>query len=437
MRIAFLVGEFPSVSETFILSQIVGLIELGHHVDIYASRSATLAKIHPDVETYNLCTHTYYHPRVPQHYIGRFLKVLILLIPYLIKYPLITLNSLNFWRYKRYALSLRLFYDMTPFLDQNLPHYDAILCHFGGNGLKGMVLRELGAIHGKLCTTFHGLDISGYLQEAGESVYDRLFQTGDLFLPISDRWKQRLLTLGCDSKKMQVHHMGIDVQQFTFRPRQLQPNQPVRILTVARLVEKKGVEYGIRAIAQLSQQYPNLLYTIVGDGPLREQLTQLIAELNIGDRVQLLGWKQQDEVVEILHHAALLLAPSVTAADGDQEGIPVALMEAMAMGLPVISTQHSGIPELVEHGISGLLAPERDVVALAQQIHYLIDHPEIWQVLSCAARLKVEREYNIQPLNQRLVELLQQGQSNNDSYSPLTPVSLSGLESKLPIKRLS
>ena len=419
MKIAFLVGEFPNLSETFILNQITGLINRGHDVDIYAEIPSNRAKVHADVEKYNLLNRTYYHSQIPSNHLLRVLKGLGLLFTNLLKDPIILLRSLNVFRYGKKAASLRLLYAVIPFLYKR-PQYDVIQCHFGTKGLEGLKLRDIGAIKGKLCTTFHGLDISGNLQKFGDRVYDSLFDKGDLFLPISECWKRRLVDLGCEEKKIIVHRMGIDCHKFNLTPRQPYTDGQIRLVTVARLVEKKGVEYGIRAVAKLSQLYQDIEYNIVGDGDLRPALEKLVADLNLGHAVKLLGWKQRTEVVEILDNADILLAPSVTSQNGDREGIPVVLMEAMAMGLPVVSTQHSGIPELVEDGVSGFLVPERDWEALAEKINYLIQHRDIWVQMGQEGRLQVEKFYNIDLLNDRLIEIYQQ----LEPVSPANPLNM-------------
>jgi colanic acid/amylovoran biosynthesis glycosyltransferase len=181
----------------------------------------------------------------------------------------------------------------------------------------------------------------------------------------------------------------------------------VRVLTVARFTEKKGVEYGIRAVAKLLHKYQRLEYKIAGDGPLRDGLQSLIAELKVGDRIRLLGWKSLDEIAELLQRSDILLAPSVTAEKGDQEGIPGVIMEAFAQGLPVVSTRHAGIPEVVHDGESGFLVPERDVDALAKRIEDLIERPELRFSLGRNGRNFVEEHYDIEKLNDRLVEIYQ------------------------------
>ena len=120
-----------------------------------------------------------------------------------------------------------------------------------------------------------------------------------------------------------------------------------------------------------------------------------------------MGALEQDEYLKIYQEARIFVLPSVTASKGDEEGTPVVLMEAQATGLPVISTFHSGIPEVVIHGKSGFLVPEKDVDALAERLEYLIEHPEIWPEMGKEGRKFVEKKYDIKKLNQQLVEIYQ------------------------------
>jgi colanic acid/amylovoran biosynthesis glycosyltransferase len=406
MRIAlFLTGPFPVLSETFILNQITGLIDRGHEVDIYANRPDDTSQVHPDVEHYNLLARTHYRPAIPTNDVSRLLSGLGLFVNHPGNLPTL-LRSLNGFKYRRKATSFRLLHWTASLLPKQ--SYDIINCHFGWNGVNAALLRDIGVLDGKLVTTFHGADLSKDIQASGDRIYKQLFELGDLFLPISEYWKHRLLELGCPEKKVIVQRMGIDCHRFNFTARRLNPHEAIRLVTVCRLVEKKGVEYGIRAVAKLAKVNSNIEYNIVGDGPLREDLQRLIEELNVGDIVKLLGWRHQQQIVEILDRSHILLAPSVTSQNGDREGIPVSLMEAMAMGLPIISTQHTGIPELVENGVSGFLVPERDVDTLAEKLTYLVEHPQVWSEMGRAGRAYVEDHYNLNKLNDRLVEIYQE-----------------------------
>lgn len=407
MKIAFVVGQFPALSETFILSQITGLLDRGHDVSIYAASRSTNPRTHPDVEKYSLFSRTHYGVPVPCNQNLSVLKGFQLLIQAWLRAPRTLLLFPSIIYHGRQAASLKLLYFLVPLLDKQLS-YDIIHCHFGSNGIRAAFLRSIGVLRGKLITTFHGGDITTTIQKKGDRFYSQLFADADLLLPISERWQRKLIELGCSEQKITVHHMGIDCKTFSFIPRRPHGGGKTHLVTVARLVEKKGVEYGVRAAAKLLEVNSNVKYSIIGDGPLRESLQQLIQELGVSDHVRLLGWKQQDEVVEILNDADILLAPSVTSRDGDQEGIPVAIMEAMAMGLPVVSTLHSGIPELVHNGTSGFLVPEKDVDSLAEKLGYLVEHPEVWPKMGQTGRAWVEAHYNSDRLSDRLVGIYQE-----------------------------
>jgi colanic acid/amylovoran biosynthesis glycosyltransferase len=404
MRIAFLLRHFPALSETFVLNQITGLIDRGHDVDIFAE-SPREHVLHPDIERYGLLTRTHYWPRVPTQRSVRWLKGVGLFAREAASRPRVARVIANVAAYGRESLSMRLAYSAWPVVDGR--RYDVIQCHFGPMGIRGMALRDMGLLEGTLITSFHGYDLSRTLRTDGIGMYSRLFTRGDFFLPVSDRWRQRLIELGCAPAKIVVHRMGIDCRQFLFSARHPAADGVLRLVSVARLVEKKGIEHAIRAVATLAAAGRRILYTIVGDGPLAADLARVAAGLHVSHVVQLLGNRPQPDVIRILGDAHLLVVPSVVAGDGDEEGIPVVLMEAMAMGLPVVATRHSGIPELVEHGVSGLLVPERDVEALARAIAEIADVPGQWPRFGHAGRARVVAQHNIETLNDLLVTLYQ------------------------------
>lgn len=412
MRVAFIVTTFPCISETFILNQITGLIDRGVEVDIFAEKPSNDNIIHEDVERYKLLDRTHYFcngssgQSMPVNRLKRLIKVPLLIIQNINKNPAALLNSINAFKYGIHALSLRLLYKTAVML--TVDKYDIIHCHFGANGNIGAYLKEIGVTSAKIITTFHGYDITKHIKENGNNAYALLFSKGDLFMPISERWKNKLKMLGCQENKIIVHRMGVDLKKFIYSPRQINKNGKVTVLTVARLVEKKGVEYGIRAVALVLEKYPGIEFRIAGDGPLMNYFKLLIAELNVHDSIKLLGCKPQEEIVGLMKRSDILLAPSVTGADGDQEGIPVVLMEALAQGMPVISTYHSGIPELVQDGKSGFLVPEKDVNALADKLIYLIEHPDVWPQMGQVGRNYIEENYMVDKLNDRLIEIYRQ-----------------------------
>lgn len=430
MRIAFVVLGFPELSQTFILNQITGLIDRGHAVDIYALNGSEVqtSKAHPDVQKYQLLDRTYYYraPDIPVNYVGRLFKGFGMLSAKLYKTPKVWLRSLNVWRYRRNAASLRHLYKVVPLLGTPTK-YDIVHCQFGVCGLQTLFLRQFGLLQGKLVVSFRGFDISEMIQLHGDRFYNSLFKNGDFFLTNCDYFRDRIVKLGCAPEKVMVHRSGLDSKKFTFNPPTLAPQERIRIVTSGRLVEKKGIEYSIRAVAKLAKRYP-IEYKIIGDGVLRQQLQQLITELDATDTVQLLGWKDQPEIIAVLQASHIFIAPSVTAKNGDQDAPVNVLKEAMAIGLPVISTYHGGIPELIEDGVSGFLVPERDPDAIALKICHLIDHPQSWLQIASAARAQVEQNYDLHQLNDQLVDvytqLLANGSVRRTAQNLSAPVAL-------------
>lgn len=407
MKIAFLVWQFPVLSETFILNQITGLIDRGHDVYIHALNGCPTetTKIHPVVEKYNLLERTYCTPKIPENSILCVLKGLWLLASNMHKNSFSCMQLLNIKKYGKTFASWKQIYRIIALLEAH--PYDIIHCQFGTLGSSALTLRQAGYLQGKLVTTFRGNDISSHIKLRGKDVYKELFTYGDFFIANCEFFRNRAIQLGCNPQKIVVLGSGIDCQIFPFQPRQLTSEGSLRIATTGRLVEKKGIEYAIEAVAKVAQAHPNIEYNIIGDGPLKSHLQALIDELGVGQIVKLLGWKQQREVVKILNTCQLFLAPSVTASDGNQDAPVNTLKEAMLMGLAVVSTDHGGIPELVEDGVTGLLVPEKDAAAIADKLIYLIEHPTKWISFGQAGHEKVKEKYDMNQLNDKLVDLYQ------------------------------
>ena len=401
MRIAFLVNEFPVISEAFFLDQITWLIQQGCEVDIYAQRLCDQSLAQPEVAAHSLMDRAFQllPSPVPSKSvrIARAFRDVAWALP---QNPGVVARALCPSLFGRNTVRLKPFNLIIPFLAR--PSYDVVHCHFGPNGMMAVELRDLGAIRAPILTQFHGYDVSSYVRDKGEQVYRNLFAKGDVFLCVSERIRTRLVNWGCDKRKTRIQHVGVKVKDIPFTTRAVDVGETIQLITVARLVEKKGIEFGLRAVARLIHEYPNLKYTIVGDGPERDTLTSLVLELGIGNHVNLLGAKNRETVLTLMRDAHVLLAPSITAHNGDEEGIPVVLMEALASGLPVVSTTHAGIPELVEHGVTGLLAPERAPEELANHVRFLIAHPSECRAMALSGRRTVERGFDVDELNAQL-----------------------------------
>jgi colanic acid/amylovoran biosynthesis glycosyltransferase len=428
MNIAFIINVFPTLSETFILNQITGLIDRGHEVDIYAHYPDNTTKIHPEVLKYRLLERTYYDVSVPHNLFKRLLKAIWLVIINFHKSPFVILRSLNVFKYGKQALSLRLLYTVFPYIGRK--PYDIIHCHFGPNGLHGVRLRELGAIKGKIVATFHGYDVNILPRLHGNSYYEKLFQEVDLCTINSDFIGQRIKSLGADAEKLVKLPVGVNTRKLAFTKRQPESDGEIVILSVGRLVEVKGIEYSIRAIAQIVLKFPNIQYQIAGDGPLREQLRDLSEQLGISEHVKLLGARTTEQVANLYNNAHIFILSGIVGQDGAEEGQGLVLLEAQAAELPVIASRVGGIPESVVDGESGFLVPERDVEALAEKLIYLIEHPEIWPEMGRAGRAYVEANYDINKLNDRLVDIYQELSDGKISSSKQKVEIVSGQEQK-------
>ncbi len=400
MKIAFLCNQFPKLSETFILNQITGLIDRGHEVDVFAAGTENEPELHDDIAKYDLLNRTFYYEHIPDNKLLRFKKAAALVRDNFYKGRGAIVKALNVLEFGRDAASLRNVYRIIPFLNRS--HYDIIHCQYGPNGDLGVLLRALGIFNGKIVTTFHGYDIRLGLEKGG-GIYRRLFSRGDVFIAISPYNYNNLLKLGLDAGKIVYHPVGIDLKQFAYKwpASPAEEGKQIRVLTVARLVPEKGLAYGVHAIRKTLQRLPglNLEYNIIGSGPLDAELTALIRSLNLEKVVHMRGAKNQSQIAEAYQRSDIFLLPSVA------EALPVVAMEAQAVGLPVMATAVGSMDRIVINGETGFCVPPSDPDALADGLCFLMDHPEIWPQMGRLGRRHVENNFNIDMLNDRLVDL--------------------------------
>ncbi|RYL89861.1 colanic acid biosynthesis glycosyltransferase WcaL [Sporolactobacillus sp. THM7-4] len=281
---------------------------------------------------------------------------------------------------------------------------DLIHARFGLTGAELLnVKKELGI---PMLTSFHGFDLPTNVRTFDKygGRLERLFQEGDAFTVTSNNMKKILVDFGCPENKIFVHHSGIDIEKFSFRTRKFPKHGVITILSVGRLVEKKGMKYLIKAFSKVHKKYPRTRLRIAGDGELRDELKAQVKQLKLKKAVTFLGGIPQEEVIKEMQKAHLFALTSKTASDGNQEGIPNVLKEAMASGLPVVSTRHAGIPELVRDGKSGFLVKERDTSAIARSLIQLMKHPDRWNKMGENGRKTVKQFFNTQ---KQIVELEQ------------------------------
>lgn len=398
----FFVSKFPTLSETFILNQVTGLIDLGVDVKIFSKFKDTRGKVHDEIQKYQLLDKTVFF-EIPKNIIFRLTKGLFVFFKVLFRSPKMALKAVNFLKYKEEALFLDLLFATHIFL-KNKESFDLIHSHFGQNGKLAVFLKDMGIFNKDipLITSFYGHDISAYVDKHGKKTYDAVFEKCQLLIAISRYMEKKLILLGCPANKIFVHHLGVDSRSFKYIKKKTN-NNSVAIITIARFVEKKGLEYSIKAFSEVVRSVKKKInYSIIGDGELRESIEKLITDLEMSGHVDLKGWQSGKEIRKTIENSDIFLLASVKSAKGDEEGTPTVILEAMSSGLPVVSTLHSGIPEQVQSGISGLLVPERNTKKLAEALVYLINNPEIRLKMGTMGRKIVEEKFDIKKLNKEL-----------------------------------
>ena len=225
--------------------------------------------------------------------------------------------------------------------------------------------------------SFHGADVLVDLEKpAYRAATKEMLDAVRLVLVRSESLAHALTNLGCPREKIRLQRTGIPLGEIPFQPRHTPDDGHWRLLQAGRLIAKKGIETSLRAFAQFAARYPESLFTIAGEGPLQLALEKLARDLGVASQVTFTGFLAQPQLRELFYRSHFFLHPSETGPDGNQEGVPNAMLEAMASGLPVFATRHGGIPEAIENGSSGVLVPERDANALALALLLAADQPE-------------------------------------------------------------
>ncbi len=362
LKILVVTSKFPHATRTYTDNQIVGLLDKGHEVYILARCPGEFAD-YPLVKQYNLLERTYYFEQI----------------------------------------------EGNEKMPDALKDVDIIYCQFGVLGKYCLRLIDEKNMDVRLIVCLRGGDATSVLQK-DPHCYDDLFVKADLFMPVCEYFKKNIIKYGCNPGKIVVNHSAIDCTKFKCRARKKPKDGAIRFIIVATFSERKGIRYVFYALDKLRGKYPNIKLTIIG-GELRKQtketnvIRSLIKELNLKRHVTLLGFQLHNQVVTELNRAHIFLLTSYTRDSGVKEGIPNSLMEAMATGLPVISTYHGGIPELVKEGVSGFLVPEKNVTMLVKKMAYLIEHPERWGSMGKAGSERVNEEHNKDKAIDKLIDI--------------------------------
>lgn len=292
-----------------------------------------------------------------------------------------------------------------------------IHAHFGTSALEILPIAK--QLNIPMITTFHGFDASSLLNnKCYLNQLKELFSYSDI-LTVSNIMRKQIISLGSGINNTKCIYIGIPIEKFKYIDRipiaiKHKNGEKITFLQISNFVEKKGHQYTLLAFSELLKTRSNATLILVGNGPLRERMINFASELKIQQSVKFIKHTNTDNVINLMNNADCFLHHSVTASNGDKEGIPTVLMEAMSTGLPVISTNHAGIPELIQPNINGYLVEERDIK------NYVIALESIYEdngSIGRNARLTIEKDFNmdvqIQSLINKYAEILNEKRINN------------------------
>ena len=382
-KIAYLLKTYPRLSETFILNEILGMEELGARLHIFSLRRPDEDRSHPAVARVKARV-TYALAIGPRSRPLDALRVLYGHATLFLSHPK------RYWRtvstYLKRPGKQRLKEVMQAgFLAKELQKEGCTHLHAHFANVPVTVAELIKGFTGiRYSFTAHAKDI--YL--TGREELNRKIQGAEFVLTCTGYNRGYLQELSTGATPIRSIYHGIDLSLFDGRSKAASGATPL-ILSVGRFCEKKGFPYLIRACRSLKDRGIEFRCLIVGYGPLRDELDGLIGELNLRDCVSLGDKVTQDELVEVYREADVFVLPCLVTGDGDRDGIPNVLIEAMAQRLAVVSTDVSGIGELVAHMENGLLAREKDAGGLAASIEMLLRHPELRRRLGERGREKV------------------------------------------------
>jgi colanic acid/amylovoran biosynthesis glycosyltransferase len=287
--------------------------------------------------------------------------------------------------------------------------------HFGNCGYEILPLSQKFSL--PQITSFYGYDATRLVKTDPKwnERYKKLFSLGTAFIAEGNHMAETLHQLGCPRQKLKVLRLGVDLLKLPFRERS--PEKGVRILAAGRFREKKGHTHAIEAFAAASRDMRNITLTLVGGAaPLsmkemreKREILATIRRLGVADRVALPGFLSYGDFIRELYNHHIFISPSILAADGDSEGgAPVSIIEASASGMPILSTRHCDIPEVVLDGKTGYLAPEGDIDALTERLIFLLKSPEIWKNMGLLGHEHIAEHYDLRKQVPKLEQLYQE-----------------------------
>ncbi|MGB8704232.1 MAG: glycosyltransferase [Gillisia sp.] len=399
LRIAIVVENFPSVSETFIVNQIADLIDRGHNVQIFSFHQGDTEILHQKIIDYRLLEKTTYYEDIYLSGIKRYRPFQKLLVREHknVNFARI-MRNFNFFKNGINAFNLRFFYKSKWFLDAG--KFDICHAHFGRNGAYLAELKTAGFLaQSKLLTSFHGYDLTPAFLPHHKQQYKQLFKEVDI-LTVNTMYTLSLLKEITSKTKIEILPVGLDTSEF--KPQQ-EKSKNFKILYVGRLIALKGALQALRVLQILLEKgYKDIDLTLVGEGEQRKEIEEYIKDHKLQSHVKLLGAQSQEMVKELMRQSHVFFLPGIYDDNGRAETQGLVIQEAQAMELPVLVSDVGGMKYGVLEGETGFVVPEKDIAAFAEKLEFLIHNPDIRSKMGKKGREFVVENYDSKILGNRL-----------------------------------
>ncbi|MCQ6962762.1 glycosyltransferase [Methanolobus chelungpuianus] len=378
MKIIYILDVFPKLSETFVLNEIVQLIRNGHNLHIFSVSLPTEELVHHEFSALNLNNKVHYYKKNNLQNVTKRR-----LFKYFAKGVVRDLLDFNVHRnIANVNLKIAYFSVLSEDIDVDIIH-----THFRGDLARKLAF----CTNRKYTMTSHAFEI--YSNPRLKDIKRAIFDANKVFTP--SNYNKRYLSeiTGCRESKIKVIHATIDPDKFTRKADT--NNTSKQIIMAGRLVEKKGMKYMILAMKDILSKHPEALLKVIGEGPLKSELMDLVRENNLTNNVVFRGSLPDDEYYNELENSIIAVLPCIITETGDRDVCPLTLQEAMSMELPVVSTNVHSIPELIDHKVSGILVNPNSEKEIARAVIELLDNTQLREKLGKGGRRKIIHEFNI------------------------------------------
>lgn len=390
----------------WLVDQMTGVIDGGVDLEIFSFINGSHGHVSDKTKEYKLLDRTI-HLDMPVSKIKRVIWALPLLLKILFFRPFILFKVFNFRRYGREALSLKYLFWVAPCLGK-LEKYKVIHCHMGMIANKFFIIKEILNLDSKVIVTFYGQDSSKYIKNKGISAYDRLKSQSSYILTMTQEMRERFIKLGFPVEKLLVHYTAIKPDNYSFQQKFYKRHDCLKIVSVGRFVEKKGFDDLLRAVKIVIEKYKNIELNIIGGGDdieYNNNIYKIAKDLGLDNYVNFKGLLPHKEILEFFKESHLMVQLSKTASDGDTDDLPFILLEGQISGLPIVTTNHVGIPEGVSNGVTGFVVREGDYREAARKILFFIENPHSVEEFSCNAYKFIFENFKFDEFNKKVINL--------------------------------